>query len=113
MAGLGGLAAFASLVGCEQPTSRPETLEAIKAESQRLMSIYPGSTDVPKSRWPGTIASLDPEFVWVMPDGVHITTRAHFDGGWGYFVVRNERHRPEPADRFEEVAQGVYWWHPY
>lgn len=112
IAGLGGLAALASLVGCERPTRDPAKLEAIKVESQRLMSTYQAGAAVPGARWPGTIASLEPEFVWVMPDGVHVTTRAYFDGGWGYFVPRNQRHRPQPAGRFEEVAQGVYWWHP-
>jgi hypothetical protein len=46
-------------------------------------------------------------------DGVHIATVSSLDGGWGYFVPRVERALPEPVDRFEEVGQGVHWWHPY
>jgi hypothetical protein len=78
-----------------------------------LMKAYPVDAEVPKARWPRVIASLEPDFVSIHPDGVHITAKAYFDGGWGYFVPRRERHLPEPSDRFEEVGQGVYWWHPY
>ncbi len=59
------------------------------------------------------IASLEPEAVLVSWSGVHITTKAYFDGGWGYFVPRKGRELPEPVERFEEVGYGVYWWHPY
>lgn len=49
----------------------------------------------------------------INPDGVHITTRAYFDGGWGYFVPREPQDLPEPVGRFEAAGQGVYWRHPY
>jgi hypothetical protein len=68
---------------------------------------------VPKSRWPRVIASLRPEFVSIYPDGVDIMTKPYFDGGWGYFVARNERKPPEPAGRFSALGVGVYWYHPY
>jgi hypothetical protein len=45
--------------------------------------------------------------------GVHITTRAYFDGGWGYFVPTPGAYVHEPGGRFREVGRGVYWWRPY
>ncbi len=110
---LAAVAALALLGGCERPTRDPTKLEAIRAEAQMLMNAYPVDADPPRARWPHTIASLAPEFVTIDPDGVHITTRAYFDGGWGYFVPRDAHVPPEPAGRFEEAGQGIYWWHPY
>lgn len=78
-----------------------------------LMKSYPVDAKVRKLQWPPRIASLRPEFVSINEDGVHITTKPYFDGGWGYFVPRREGGLPEPVERFEEVGQGVYWWHPY
>ena len=78
-----------------------------------LMRANPAGAEVPQSRWPRTIASLEPEFVMIDPDGVHIMTRAYLDGGWGYFVPRTVADLPEPRERFEEAGEGVYWWHPY
>ncbi len=78
-----------------------------------LMRAYPIDADPPKAQWPHTNASLEPEFVMINQDGVHITTRAYFDGGWGYSVPRGAQDSPEPAGRFEEAGQGVYSWHPY
>ena len=88
-------------------------LKAIKAEARMLMHTHPVDMDVPKARWPRRIASLEPKLVAIDAAGVHITTTPYFDGGWGYFVPRRERRLPEPVERFEEVGQGVYWWHPY
>jgi hypothetical protein len=108
------LGALALLIGCERPPAHdPVTLKAIKAEAHTLMNSHPINADVTKARWPREIASLRPEFVSIDEEGVYITTKAHFDGGWGYFVPRKERHLPEPAERFEDAGQGVYWWHPY
>jgi hypothetical protein len=77
------------------------------------MKSNPADAEVTKAQWPGEIGSLRPEFVSIDEDGVHITTKAHLDGGWGYFVPRREGDLPEPAHRFEAVGQGVYWWRPY
>jgi len=109
------LAALLLLSGCERPTHDPSKLIAIRAESETLMKAYSGVTaqSVPKQRWPQAIASLKPDLVSIDVDGVHITTKANFDGGWGYFVPRKDRELPEPAERFEVIGQGVYWWHPY
>lgn len=107
------LASLALLVGCEEPTHDPVKLKAIKAEAHTLMKSYSVNAEVTKPQWPRGIASLRPEFVSINEDGVHITGKAYFDGGWGYFVPRRAGDLPEPVDRFEEVGQGVYRWHPY
>lgn len=115
VAALAVLTALTLLGGCAWPTYDPLKLKAIKAECQTLMKAYPANADefVPKARWPRIVASFEPEFVLINPDGVHIMTKPYFDGGWGYFVPRKERELPEPVERFEDVGQGVYWWHPY
>jgi hypothetical protein len=114
--------ALTLLTGCTRPTHDQSTLKAIKAESQILMLTEQPVTygtvpkvivTVPKSRWPRVIASLKPEWVTVFPDGVDIMIKPFFDGGWGYFVPRSEREPPEPAGRYSELGQGVYWYHPY
>jgi hypothetical protein len=121
--------ALTLLTGCTRPTHDQSTLKAIKAESQFLMVTERAVTygtvpkdnvpvpkameTVPKSRWPRVIASLKPEWVTVFPDGVDIMIKPFFDGGWGYFVPRSEREPPEPAGRYSELGQGVYWYHPY
>ena len=110
---LAAVAALALLGGCERPTRDAATLEAIRAEAQALMAASPGDVELSEARWPRTIARLRPEFVMITSDGVHITTKAHFDGGWGYFVPRKARVVPEPAERFADAGHGVYWWHPY
>ena len=110
------------LTGCTRPTYDQSTLKAIKAESQVLMATQRAETygpvpkrhvTFPKNRWPQVIASLKPEWVAVFPDGVDIMIKPFFDGGWGYFVPRSEREPPEPAGRYSELGQGVYWHHPY
>ena len=106
------------LAGCTCPTTDQSTLKAIKAECQALLMIPPikGDTypDIPKSRWPRVIASLKPEFVEILSQGIFITTKPYFDGGWGYFVPRSKGDQPPPGDpQYSEVGQGVYWFHPY
>ena len=107
------LAAAGLLGGCNRPTSDAVKLAAIEAEARMLMKALPAEAAVPKAQWPQAIASLEPESVAVDADGVHITTKAYFDGGWGYFVPRRREYVPEPAGQFREVRKGVYWWHPY
>lgn len=96
------------------PTYDRRTLKEIRAESRILMRTYPvtGSTEVPRSRWPRAIASLEPEDVRVRPDGVHIWAVPFFDGGWGYLVARDERKPPEWEERYIALGEGVYWWRP-
>lgn len=115
VAGFATVAALTSLSGCERPTHDPSTLKAIRAESEILMKVYRAEADaaVPQTRWPRSIASIEPQMVSINSDGVYITTKAYFDGGWGYFVPRQQRELPEPVERFEEVGQGIYWWQPY
>jgi hypothetical protein len=107
------LAAVSLLGGCAWPTSDAVKLAAIEAESRMLMKAFPHQAEVPQAQWPRAIASLEPDFVSIYADGVHITARADFDGGWGYFVPRQAGYVPEPAGRFRQLRKGVYWWHPY
>jgi hypothetical protein len=104
--------ALTFLTSCERPSASPADLKAIKAEAEMLMRVQPRDATVPRDQWPRAIAGLEPEFVMINQYGVHITTRAYFDGGWGYFVPRSEGVLPEPRGRFEELGQGTYWWHP-
>jgi len=78
--------AMAFVSGFWLRTNDQSALKAIKAESQILMASQPTKTkdysDVPKSRWPPTIASLKPAWVTVYPGhGVQIQTTPFFDGG--------------------------------
>jgi hypothetical protein len=107
------LAGFALLGGCERPTRDPETLKAIEAEARMLMKLHPADAQLAEGAWPPAIAGTRPDFVTLDGDGAHITTKAYFDGGWGYFVPRSPGDLPEPRERFEEAGHGVYWWHPY
>ncbi|MDO9489879.1 MAG: hypothetical protein Q7J32_16010 [Sphingomonadaceae bacterium] len=107
------LAALVALSGCERPTRDPAKLNSITAEARLLMDAYPSGASVPEARWPPTIAHLDPDFVSLHPDGAYITTKAYFDGGWGYFILRPGQDLPEQTDRFEKIGDGIYWWHPY
>jgi hypothetical protein len=109
------LAALALAGGCHWPTWDQSKLKAVRAESHALIAAYPTETGagVPKSRCPGTIASLEPEMVTVYPDGVVIMTEPDFDGGWGYFVPASDREPPELAGRYWKVADGVYWYGPH
>lgn len=109
------LATVALLTACARPIYDQSTLKVIQTEAQTLIKNTPmrASTTVPKSKWPQVIASLDPESVTVLTDGVDILIRRDFDGGWGYFVPINKQEIPEPKGRFAAVGQGVYWYHPY
>lgn len=112
---LGALTSLACLAGCERPTHDPSQLRAIAAESRMLMRTYPmqDAVEVPPARMPAAIAGLRPHFVTIDADGVSISTKPNFDGGCGYFVPRDGQTLPEPTERFSDLGQGVYWYHPY
>jgi hypothetical protein len=108
------LVALALLSACERPTRNQSTLKAIEAEAHMLMEQ---PVDIAKAelerRKPPAIASLKPDFVSIDADGVYITTKAYFDGGWGYFVPRDRRTQPQPSGRFTKLGAGIYWYAPY
>jgi len=111
------LAALSMLGGCNRPVSDPEKLEAIRAEAQALMNTHlpkqPSNWEnVPEKQWPSVIASLRPEDVTAYTWGVDITTKAGFDGGWGYQVPRGKSELPMPAGCYSEPIQGVFWHSP-
>ena len=109
------LTLLALLGGCNWPTYNSAKLKAIKAEA--LVANHPIRppnhwADVPKQQWPPAIASLQPEFVTVHQWGVNITTKAYFDGGWGYQVAKNKRDLPMPEGCYWEMYQHVFWHGP-
>ena len=108
-------AELALALGCVRPTRDPEALQAIKADAQVLLAAYPAAAhaSVPQDRWPRHIASLKPDFVSVDQYGADITTKAYFDGGYGYFVPRQGQGTPGPAERYRKLAPGIYWFRPY
>ena len=105
---------LALLAACAWPTRDESTIRAIRTESLGLIAVGPtgGFTTAPKGGWPPVIASLDPDSVSVDPDGVHIMIKPSFDGGWGYYVPRDERNVPS-AHRFSALGHGVYWYSPH
>lgn len=111
------LAATWVLVGCHRPVSNPETLTAVRAEAQALMTTHtpeqPGNwRTVPKPQWPSVVASLRPEDVTVYPWGVDVTIKSGFDGGWGYQVPRRKSDLPMPAACYLQPSEGVFWHAP-
>jgi hypothetical protein len=109
------------LAACPHPVFQEPAVKAIKAEAMALMAAPPSEVradlpnelgTVPKSRWPRVIAGLNPEWVTVDSDGVDIVTTPYFDGGWGYYIPRDERKQPWP-ERHSHLGHGVYWYHPY
>jgi hypothetical protein len=103
--------------GCNRPISDPDELRAIRVEAMRLMETHPpqsspGYTSVAKQDWPAAISLLHPEAVTVHPWGVDITTKPHFDGGWGYEVPQKKADLPMPASCYSEPSRGVFWHGP-
>lgn len=116
----GQIAVFAVLLflgGCSSPISDQTKLGAIKGEAQSLMASHPvalpkNQVEVPKERWPQTIASLRPHTVTLYHWGVAISIKPNFDGGWGYDLPQNKKNLPMPAACYTEVSQGVFWHNP-
>lgn len=111
------LAVMLLLSGCNRPISEAKKLEAIRAEAQALIKIYPPERPknwrrILKGQWPAAIADLHPEDVTVHTWGVDITTKAYFDGGYGYNVPGNKADLPMPAACYSEPSQGVFWHGP-
>jgi hypothetical protein len=89
----------------------------MRAEAEALMRTYPvdpkdGWAEVPTDRLPPTIASLKPEFVSVSHGGVSITTKAYFDGGWGYEIGSGKQALAMPPACLDEVYPNVFWHGP-
>ena len=114
--GLIGLAAIPIIVEWirRTPTHNDAKLMAMNAEAHALMT--PGLTQdwhgVPKSRWPLTIASFDPQWVRVYQWGVEVEIEGFFDGGWGYHIVTKGGTPPMPIECYENLGRGIYWHDP-
>ena len=68
---------------------------------------------IPKAEWPHVIASLGPKFVTVDQSGVDIVVKPYFDGGYGYYVLKQGHELPRPIGRYSKLGEGIYWYHPY
>lgn len=112
--GLALLPLLALLAACAWPTRDEDTIRAIRAESLELMATKPTRAfeTAPKGGWPPAIASLDPDSVSVDTDEVYILIKPSFDGGWGYYVPRDEKDVPQPGGPFTALGHGVYWYRP-
>ncbi len=111
------LAAMAVLSSCNGVSLDTERLNAIRVEAQTLMKSHqiepPGAWEsVPKEQWPATIAALHPTGVTVHTWGVDITTKADFDGGYGYQVRRDKADLPMPLACYPEVGQDIFSYRP-
>ncbi len=93
-------ALLATLAGCTPPLPpAPDAavLRDIRRESLPLLALLPAadhfavSPEVPKRRWPRTVARLKPLHVDVVHDGVFIVIAADRGKGWGYFVPRDDK----------------------
>jgi hypothetical protein len=113
--GMALMIAAVALTCCARPTTDQATLKAIKIECQPLLKlqlieglVYP---DLPKGRWPHVIASLKPESVTILREGVLIEMGSFGAEGWGYFVPRDGGHQPKVGDsRYSYLGQGVFWY---
>lgn len=96
------------------PTHSDAKLKAMSAEARTLMALGPTEDwpGVPKSRWPPTIASLDPQWVGVHDWGVDIEIESFFDGGWGYDILANSGKPPMPIECYQNLGRGIYWHGP-
>jgi hypothetical protein len=95
---------------------KPATLKAIRNEAFELMANPPPSSGwgrIDDTRLPPTIAALKPDYVIHDGNEVEITTRAYFDGGWGYYVPKSASPSRELLFRHYSVGHGVYWFYPY
>lgn len=111
------LVAAAIYCAIPHPTHNQAKIQAIAAESQRLMAAYPinlsrGYAEVPKDRWPPAIAGLKPFGVTVYPGTVDIMTKPFFDGGWGYGFAKDKRNLGMLEQSWSELGHGVYWHGP-
>lgn len=96
------------------PTRNDAKLMAMNAEARRLMPLRTSLdwNGVPKNRWPGTIASLNPQWVQLYPWGVEVQIEGFFDGGWGYHILLNGRELPMPKECYEDLGRSIYWHGP-
>jgi hypothetical protein len=111
------LAVLAIYCAFPHPLSNQTKLKAIAAEAQQLMAAYPvspagESVEVPRDKWPPTIASLKPWAVFVHQGMVDIPTILSFDGGWGYGFATDKRNLTMLVECWSELGHSVYWHGP-
>lgn len=111
------LIALAIYCAFPHPIHNQAELNAIAVESRRLMATYPlgpsaQRADVPKGKWPPTIAKLKPYSVTVRHGMVDIQTKPFFDGGWGYGFAPDKQDLTMLVECWSELGHGVYWHGP-
>ncbi|MBB3911233.1 hypothetical protein [Sphingomonas desiccabilis] len=111
------LIALAIYCAFPHPTHNQAQLEAIAADAEHLMATHPlgpsdQSADIPKGKWPPSIAKLEPYSVTVHHGMVDITTKPFFDGGWGYSFAPYKQDATTLVECWSELEHGVYWHVP-
>ena len=99
------------------PTHEQTRLQAVAAESARLMAMHPigpagPSVRIPRGEWPPAIAGLKPRSVTVRRGMVDITTKEFFDGGWGYGFAPHKRDLTMLVECWSELGHDVFWHGP-
>jgi hypothetical protein len=59
------------------------------------------------------IASIQPTAVSIDQEGVEIIVKPDFDGGYGYYVLRQDQKLPGPPERYSKLDEGIFWFRPY
>jgi hypothetical protein len=100
---------IAALAACGR-TPPPSELADLALATPALLRDFPQMGVVPESKWPPAVARLDPERVYVAPDGLYITTSSFFVQEWGLFVPRAPGFTAHPGTdpSYTSVGQGVF-----
>jgi hypothetical protein len=105
------------LIGCgSKPTHDPKFLKTLAREGEAVLegqrSDY--NLDVPETKRPKSIKSLEPLSVLTTRDGLYISTDSFFVMESGYFVPRKNAQvdtRKSLETTFSPLGYGVYWYH--
>ena len=106
---LSALFLLATLTACTAESPAPETA-AIAQVAPVLMQSSTEYAEIPRSKWPLPIARLNPEMVYIGPEGLFIVTKSHFMYERGYFIPRSEPYisLARVDHLYTAIGHGVY-----
>ena len=106
---LSALFLLVTLAACTAESPTPQTAD-IANVAPLLMQRSTEYKDIPKSGWPPPIARLNPETVYVAPEGLFIVTKSHFMYERGYFIPRSEPYisLAKVDHLYTAIGHGVY-----